>query len=55
LYTISDFLEKMNEVSVFPEEIRQLMNFEDGFVMDKMVYPTLASLVHLRQGYDRFI
>lgn len=55
MYTISDFLQKMDKDSVFPEEIRQLMNFGNGYVMDKMIYPALASFVHLRQGYDRFV
>jgi len=45
----------MNEVAVFPEEINQLMGFDSLFTMDKMIYPTLASFVHLRQGLDRFI
>lgn len=44
----------MNDVGVFPEEIAQLNGFGGKFVMDKMIFPTLASLVHLRQGYDRF-
>lgn len=55
MFTISDFLQKMDKDSVFPEEIRQLMNFENGFVMDKMIYPALASFVHLRQGFDKFM
>lgn len=55
MFTISDFLQKMDKDSVFPEEIRQLMNFENGFVMNKMIYPALASFVHLKQGYDSFM
>lgn len=54
LYTITDFLQRMDDVSVFPEEIAQLMGFGSKFVMDKMIFPALASLVHLQQGYDRF-
>lgn len=55
MFTISDFLQKMDKDGIFPEEIRQLMNFDNGFVMDKMIYPALASFVHLRQGFDRFL
>lgn len=55
MFTVTDFLQKMHKDLVFPEEIQQLMNFDNGFVMDKMIYPALASFVHLKQGYERFV
>ena len=55
LYSIQDFLHNIYDKDIFPEEIRMLFDFTSGSLSEKILYPTLAAFVHLKQGYDNFL
>lgn len=55
IYTIYDVLNNLFKNNMFPEQIKEIMDFESQTISEKIFYPTLNAFIALKQGYDNYI
>lgn len=55
IYTIYDVLNNLFKNNMFPEQIKEIIDFETQTISEKIFYPTLNAFIALKQGYDNYI